>query len=96
VLTAEAGSTGVAGRARTHRRALDTIAKLVAADVERCGLKQIVVQTIADIEPGIAFSRDYIEPIAGRPVPVIPIGPAVGLHVGPAIGVTYETIEPLQ
>jgi len=96
VLTAEDGSTGVAGRARTHRRALDVIATLVRADVERCGLKQIVVQTIAGMEPGRAFARDYIEPIAGGPVPVIPIGPAVGLHVGPAVGVTYETVEPLQ
>lgn len=96
VLTAEDGQTGVAGRVRTHRRALETIARLLHADVERCGLKQAVVQTIAESGPGVAFAREYIEPIAGGPVPVIPIGPAVGLHVGPAVGVTYETIEPLR
>jgi len=95
VLTAENGETGVAGRTRTQTRALQAIARLMRADVERCGLNQVVVQTIGDVEQGRAFARDHIEPIAGRPVEVIPIGPVIGLHVGPAVGVTYETIEPL-
>ncbi len=96
VLTADKGETGIAGRARSHTRALELIARLMRADVERHGLKHAVVQTIADDGQGLAFSQTYIEPIVGGPVPVIPIGPAVGLHVGPAVGVTYETIEPLR
>lgn len=95
ILTAENGETGVAGRARSLARALDGIARRMQADVERCGLRQVVVQTIGDAGPGIEFARTRVEPIAGRPVQVIPIGPVIGLHVGPAIGVTYETIEPI-
>jgi len=26
----------------------------------------------------------------------VPIHPIVGIHVGPAIGVVYETVEPLR
>lgn len=95
VLTAENGETGVAGRARTWTHALETIVRLMRMDIERFGLRQVVVQSIGDMGPGIDFAREYIEPVVGRPVQVIPIGPVIGLHVGPAVGVTYETEEPL-
>lgn len=94
VLTAEDGETGVAGRARTWKRALEAMVRLMRSDVEQRGLRQVVVQTVGDTRPGVDFAREYIEPIAGRHVQVIPIGPVVGLHVGPAVGVTYETVEP--
>jgi fatty acid-binding protein DegV len=96
VLTAQDGETAVAGRARTREAAMRTIASLMRADVDRCGLKQVVVQTIADTAAAIEFGRTHIEPIAGGPVPVIPIGPVIGLHVGPAVGIAYETVEPLR
>lgn len=96
VLTADDGETGVAGKARTHGRALEVITRLMKSDVERCGIKQVFVQTIADVTHGVEFARTHIEPIVKRDVPVVPIGPVIGLHVGPAVGVTYETIEPLR
>lgn len=96
VLTAEAGETAVAGRARSQTAAMREIARLMRVDVERCGLRQAVVQWIADEATGVEFGRTYIEPIVGGPVQVIPIGPGVGVHVGPAVGVVYETIEPLR
>ena len=95
ILTAEDGTTGVAGRVRTQSRALDEIARLMRADVDRCGLKQAVVQGIVDLDRAAEFARSHIEPIVGGEVPVIPIGPVIGLHVGPAVAVTYETVEPL-
>lgn len=96
VLTAENGETAVAGRARSQHAAMRTISELMRADVEGYGLKQAVVQWIADEATGVEFGRTHIEPIVGGPVQVIPIGPGVGVHVGPAVGVVYETIEPLR
>jgi DegV family protein with EDD domain len=96
ILTAKDGSTGVAGVVRTHRRALERMTSLMLRDVERCGLARVVVQAVVDLEEASAFARDVIEPIAGSVVPVIPVPASVGVHVGPAIGLAYETVEPLR
>lgn len=96
VLTVEDGVTTVAGKVRTRRRAEEEIARRMAADVERCGLRRAVIHGIVDMDEASRFGRDLIEPIAGGPVPVVPVGPVVGLHVGPAVAVVYETEEPLR
>ena len=96
ILTAKNGSTGVAGVVRTHRRALERMVALMLQDVERCGLARVVVQAVVELEEAAAFARDVIEPIAGTPVPVIPVPASVGVLVGPAVGLAYETVEPLR
>lgn len=96
ILTAAEGTTGVAAVSRTYSNALARIAALMRRDVERAGLKRVVVQAIAQIDHAAQFARELIEPIAGRPVPVVPVAASIGVHVGPAIGVAYETIEPLR
>lgn len=96
ILTVEDGVTAVAAKVRTRRRALVEIAARMRADVERCGLRRAVVHAIVDLDAAEEFGRDLIDPIAGAPVPVVPIGPVIGLHVGPAVGVAYETLEPLR
>lgn len=96
ILTADHGTTAVASVARTRRSAYKRMASLMRADVERCGLKRAVVQYIADEQGAARFAAEYVEPISKRPVPLVPIHPVVGLHVGPAAGVVYETAEPLR
>jgi DegV family protein with EDD domain len=96
VLTAEDGQTAVAARVRSQEKAMRAIAQHMREDVERCGLSQVVVQGIVDLERAHDFAREHIEPVAGRPVEVVPVGPVIGLHVGPAVGVAYETVEPLR
>lgn len=96
VLTAEDGETAVAARVRSQEKAMRTIADLMRADVQRCGLRRVVVQGIVDLDRAQAFAREYIDPIAGKSVEVVPVGPLIGLHVGPAVGVAYETVEPLR
>jgi len=96
VLTAIDGASGIAAIERTHKRALDRMAHLMRTDVERYGLGQAVVQFIGDAEDAARFAAEQIAPITGAAVPVVPIGAVVGLHVGPAIGVAYETIEPMR
>ena len=96
ILTAQDGTTGVAGVARSGRSARAKIAALMRNDIERCGLKQAAVQYIADREAAVRFAAEVVEPMTGGPVPIVPIHPVVGLHVGPAVGVVYETAQPLR
>lgn len=96
VLTAQQGVAAVAGVARGARGARDKIASLMRADVERFGLRRAAVQYIVDSEEAGRFASEVIAPIAGNDVPVVPIHPVVGVHVGPAVGVVYETEEPMR
>lgn len=96
ILTAENGVTDVAGVARSGRSAWAKLAAHLKRDVERFGLRRVAVQFIADEAEATRFAADVIEPIVGRPVPVVPIHPIVGIHVGPAIGVVYETEQPMR
>lgn len=96
ILTAADGGTGVAGVVRTHAKALARIAALMRSDVDRFGLRRAVVQQVADEDGAARFARDLIEPITGFTVPVVPVPAVVGIHVGPAIGVAYETVEPMR
>ena len=94
VLTARDGAAAVVRVTRSMRRAVDAIVDLFAADVASLGLGGAVVHHIADEGAGEALAR-RLRPIAGMDVPVLPIGPVIGLHVGPgAVGVVYHTIEP--
>jgi DegV family protein with EDD domain len=96
VLTADRGTTGVAAVARSAHSARAKIASLMKADVQKYGLKRAAVQFIANEAAAIRFSTEFIEPIVGAAVAVVPIHSVVGLHVGPAVGVVYETVEPLR
>ena len=96
ILTVDGGTTEVAGKVRTRTKALGEIASRMRSDIERCGLKRCVVHAIVDIDEAERFGREFIDPVAGQRVPVLPIGPVIGLHVGPAVGVVYETVEPLR
>lgn len=96
VLTAENGSTAVAGVGRSGTSAWRKAASAMQRDVQAHGLKQAAVQYVADEDDAKRFATQLIEPITGGPVPIIPIHPVVGVHVGPAVGVVYETVEPLR
>ena len=96
ILTAENGATGVAGVARTGASAWRKVASLMGKDIERYGLKRAAVQYFADEDKVRRFAAEVVEPLVGAPVPLVPIHPVVGVHVGPAIGVVYETKEPMR
>lgn len=96
VLTVEDGITSIAAKVRTRKKALAEMTARFSADVERHGLRDVVVHSIADFEAATTFAREHIAPVAGRDVPVVPIGPVIGLHVGPTVGVAYETERPLR
>ena len=48
------------------------------------------------VEEADSFAAEWIEPITGGRIPVLPIPAVVGVHVGPAVGVAYECERPLR
>ncbi|MCG2808110.1 MAG: DegV family protein [Coriobacteriia bacterium] len=96
ILTAANGATGVAGMARSTRSAWVKMATLMRKDVERYGLRWATVQYIADREEAVRFASQAVASLVGGDVPIVPIPPVVGLHVGPAVGVVYETERPMR
>jgi len=96
ILTVDGGVVEVAAKVRTRAKAYGEIVTRMRADIEQAGLSRAVVHGIVDLEEADMFAREFIEPVVGESVPVIPVGPVVGLHVGPAVGVVYETVEPLR
>ncbi len=95
VITVKDGDTSTMAKVRTHKKALDWIAQRFQGDVDAFGFKNAVVQYIGMPEEAKAWAQDVIEPICGTPVAIMPVSPVIGLHVGPAIGLSYECNEPL-
>jgi DegV family protein with EDD domain len=97
ILSVENGAVVTLNKVRTYPRALEALYDQVVADIEAGGgLKRLIIHTIADSEHAEVFRDEYIEPLVGHPVDIIPIGPVIGAHVGPAVGVVYETNNPLR
>lgn len=96
VLTAEKGATGVAGVARSNQAAWAKIGSLLRRDAGNFGLRQAAVQFFGDREEAVRFLTEVIAPIVEHAVSIVPIHPVIGLHVGPAVGVVYETERPMR
>lgn len=96
ILTVRDGETDVFARVRTQSRALAEIARRFADDAGKLGLVHAFAVYIVDRAAGERFAREQLEPVVGHPVPVVEVGPVVGLHVGPAVGVVYQTVGELE
>ena len=91
VLFVDDGSTNKHSTARSYRAAIDEIMKVLDRDFQQRGLQQVIVQHIdfpeKAEEVGALIHQRY-----GIVPPIVPIGPVIGLHVGPkTIGVVYCT-----
>jgi DegV family protein with EDD domain len=91
ILTVQNGETATVAKVRTEKRALGEMARIFREDVDQRGLVRAAVHYIGDIGPAEAFARDAIDPVVGSTVDVVPVSPVIGLHVGPAVGLVYET-----
>lgn len=95
ILMASGGVTAVYGKSRGQQAALELALRGFAADIDRFGLGDVVVQHINAPEAGQRLA-ERVSGIVGRAVELWPIGPVIGAHVGPgAVGVAYHTVEPL-
>lgn len=90
------GETTTFAKVRTQKKALAKIAAKFQEDVAEHGLKNAVVHYIGDSEDAKRWAHEAIERICGHAVDVVPVSPVIGLHVGPAIGISYECEETLS
>lgn len=92
ILTVVDGKTDTFAKVRSLGKAWDTIVDAFAKDIEqKGGLGEAYVHHIDDAEAGARFA-ERISQVAGRPIELIPIGPAIGTHVGPGtVSVVYYT-----
>lgn len=95
VLTVSDGEATTLAKVRTRKKALEKIVATFKDDVERHGLKNMVVHYIGDKAPAVQWAREVVEPLVGRTVQVLPVSPVIGLHVGPAVGLAYECASAL-
>ena len=83
ILSVRDGQTVAVAKVRTQSRAIKQMIEMLEADAERAGLEELIAHHIGDEEAGrelaATLSREF-----GREVPLYPVGPVVGLHVGPA------------
>jgi DegV family protein with EDD domain len=93
ILTVVDGKVATFSKVRTRARAIAEIAQHFADDVEEKALGDVIVHHIHD-EAAAADLAARIEAVIGRAPVIVPLGPAVGLHVGPgSLGIVYWTIE---
>lgn len=90
ILTVTDGETATHAKVRTHKKALDAIARKFKDDCDKFGLKNAIVHYIGSKDEALEWARNVIEPICGREIAVVPVSPVIGLHVGPAVGIAYE------
>lgn len=95
IFTVRNGETATFAKVRTQKKALATMADKLKSDIAEFGLKNIVVHYIGSPDKAQKWSKDVISPICGRIAAVVPVSPVIGLHVGPAIGISYECERPL-
>ncbi|MDO8848763.1 MAG: DegV family protein [Coriobacteriia bacterium] len=96
ILTAADGTTTVFARVRTMERALATMVGTLSADIAaKGGLAQVSALHIHAPSAARALA-ERVAAVAGVEVPVVPVGPAIGAHVGPgAVGIAYCTNDPM-
>jgi len=90
VITVADGESFTFAKVRTHKKALAAIVDKFKDDIDRYGLKNLVVHYIGSSAEAVKWARDVIEPLVGCSVTVLPVSPVIGLHVGPAVGIAYE------
>lgn len=91
ILTVENGETTVLDKVRTKKRAVEAIVNKVMADAKEKGIEEIIVHHINCIDEGLTLAS-LLSNKLNLEVKIQPIGPIIGLHVGPlSIGVAYYT-----
>lgn len=96
ILTVVDGKTDVFAKVRTKRKAMAEIVAAFVRDADAKGLVDVVAHHIADEDEGREIAA-MASAAVGREVPVIPVGPTIGTHVGPgSVGLVYVTEKPME
>ena len=95
VLTVVDGMPVDVVKARTQRKARAAIVKLFEEDLKGNELVEFAVQYIGTPDEARAWSEEVFEQMLGIKPELLPVSPVVGLHVGPAVGISYHCKKPL-
>lgn len=91
ILTVEDGKTSVVEKVRTNSKAVEKMLSIFMNDIKEKGLGKVVIHHINCEEEGRKLA-EKIEVHINEKVEIMPIGPVIGVHVGPgAIGIAYNT-----
>lgn len=92
ILTVSDGKTAVFTKVRTKKKAIEALISGLMEDLKDRDLGDIIVHHIDCADEGRLLANQ-LETLLDRPVHIQPIGPVIGVHVGPgSIGIAYYTI----
>ncbi len=93
ILTVIEGKAAVLEKVRTKGKAIETMIRILIDDVRAKGLGDVVVHHINN-EVEALHIANILKDLLQVVVPIYPIGPVVGLHVGPGtVGMAYYTLK---
>ena len=96
ILTVENGIVEVVEKVRTVKKAVEKILEILEKDNLEFYVREVVVHHITVPEKAQELVSMILERLNIEPE-VVPIGPVIGLHVGPgAVGFVYRTEKPLR
>ncbi|KAF0208480.1 MAG: DegV family protein [Actinomycetota bacterium] len=96
ILTVADGRTQVFAKVRTKRKALTEMVAAFSRDIEAKGFGGVAVHHIVDEAEGAELAA-LVEAVVSVPVRIIPIGPTIGMHVGPGTAaLVYHTLEEMN
>ncbi|SHH62438.1 DegV family protein [Clostridium grantii] len=96
ILTVDKGEVIVANKVRTTKKAISTIIDIFLKDIEQYGLGEAIVHHI-NCEEEAKILADKLKNLTGKDIQIGPIGPVIGVHVGPgALGIAYFTKQKLR
>ncbi len=96
LLRSKNGTIEVMEKIRLHSKAIDRMLEIYKEDIDKYGVKDVIIHHIDNIEEAMKIA-ERAEEIAGMEVPVCDIGPVLGANIGPGtVGIVYRTAEQIQ
>jgi DegV family protein with EDD domain len=95
IITIQDGAVELLAKVRTRHKALTEAIELFSEETGRLGLDEVAVQHIEEPEEARTVVDMLAECCSVRPE-IYPVGPVVGVHVGPGVGIAYLTARPIR
>lgn len=90
------GETDIFDKVRTQKKAIKRILENFKNEIESFGLRHVTVHHI-NAHKDAEVLAEMVESIIGYAPPIRPIGPIIGLHVGPGtVGLAYCTKKEIR
>ncbi|WP_350343370.1 DegV family protein [Proteinivorax tanatarense] len=96
ILTVNDGKTDVITKVRSKKKAVGKIVEIFMDDEKKFGFGDGIIHHINCENEALELSNKIKEMI-GKTLPICPIGPVIGVHVGPgSIGIAYYTQKDME